>query len=237
MGLPEPSADPKREPDAGDAGAVAGETSSIVPTIEDTKDNKLDHRHLGDWGSRYTTAAWRQISVEFAYLVIVLFSAIILLAWIGYHIAPPSLLDKRPIPLFGLNFVYPRDRKFLLWMAVGLSGVAGGTSFSLKWLYHSVAKALWNRDRILWRLIVPFLSGTLSVFVSMLVASGILSLIDQRFFNNFFGAVGIGWLLGYFSDNVLASLQKLAHKWFGTVDEPKGESPDTPPSTPAPSAR
>ena len=66
----------------------------------------------------------------------------------------------------------------------------------------------------------------------MLVASGILSLIDQRFFNNFYGAVGVGWLLGYFSDNVLASLQKLAHKWFGTVDEPKGEPPDAPPATP-----
>jgi hypothetical protein len=233
MGLPEPSADPKRTPDTRDAGAVAGETGGIVPTVEETKDNKLDHRHLGDWGSRYAAAAWRQIGVEFAYLVIVLFGAITLLAWIGYHVAPPSPPDERPIPLFWLDLVYPRDRTFLLWMAVGLSGIAGGTSFSLKWLYHSVAKALWNRDRILWRLIVPFLSGTLAVFVSMLVASGILSLIDQRFFHNFYGAVGIGWLLGYFSDNVLASLQKLAHKWFGTVDEPKGDSPDTRPSTPA----
>jgi hypothetical protein len=128
----------------------------------------------------------------------------------------------------GLALEYPRDRTFLLWIAVGLSGVVGGTSFALKWLYHSVAKALWNRDRILWRLIVPALSGTLAVFVSMLVASGILSLIDSRFFNNFYGAVGAGWLLGYFSDNVLASLQKLAHKWFGTVDEPKGENSNTP---------
>jgi hypothetical protein len=63
-------------PDTRDAGAVAGETGGIVPTVEDTKDNKLDHRHLGDWGSRYAAAAWRQIGVEFAYLVIVLFGAI-----------------------------------------------------------------------------------------------------------------------------------------------------------------
>jgi hypothetical protein len=82
-------------------------------------------------GSRYTAAAWQQISVEFAYLVIVLFSAIFLLAWIGYHIAPPSLLDKRPIPLFGLNFVYPRDRKFLLWLPVGRPSRSNG--FIIRW--------------------------------------------------------------------------------------------------------
>jgi hypothetical protein len=117
-----------------------------------------------------------------------------------------------------------------LWAGVGLSGVVGGSCFALKWLYHSVAKGLWNRDRVLWRLIVPILSGTVSVFVSMLVASGILSLIDTRFFSNFYGAIGIGWLVGYFSDNVLASLQKLAHKWFGTVDEPKGNAGTTPES-------
>ncbi len=232
MGLPEPSANPNRKPDAGDFGTVAGETGGIISTVEDTKDNKLDHRHLGDWGSRYSAGAWCQIGVEFTYLMIVLFSAILLLAWIGYHIAPRPSLGQRLIPLFGIELVYPRDRTFLLWTAVGLSGIAGGTSFSLKWLYHSVAKALWNREATLWRLIVPVLSGTLAVFVSMLVASGILSLIDQRFFHNFYGAVGIGWLLGYFSDNVLASLQKLAHKWFGTVDEPKGELPDAPPSMP-----
>ncbi|WP_131819240.1 hypothetical protein [Sphingomonas jatrophae] len=74
---------------------------------------------------------------------------------------------------------------------------------------------------------MPVLSGTVAVFASMLVASGLLSLIDTKFFSSFYGAVGTGWLIGYFSDNVLASLQKLAHKWFGTVDEPKGSSGTT----------
>jgi hypothetical protein len=106
--------------------------------------------------------------------------------------------------------------------------MVGGSCFALKWLYHSVAKGLWNRDRILWRLIVPILSGAVAVFVSMLVASGILSLIDSKFFSNFYGVAGVGWLIGYFSDNVLASLQKLAHKWFGTVDDPKGSAGTTP---------
>lgn len=109
-------------------------------------------------------------------------------------------------------------------MAVGFSGMTGGSCFALKWLYHSVAKGSWNRDRVLWRLIVPHMSGSVAVFVSMLVASGLLSLIDAKFFSNFYGAAGVAWLIGYFSDNVLASLQKLAHKWFGTVDDPKGSA-------------
>jgi hypothetical protein len=228
MELPEPSADRPGPPDVEDAGSFAADAGAITPTPEAAKENRLDHRHLGDWGSRYSKGAWCQIGIEFGYLVTVLFLSAALLIWIGYYVAAPAPLDKRHVPILGLALEYPRDRTFLLWISVGLSGVVGGTSFALKWLYHSVAKALWNRDRILWRLIVPALSGTLAVFVSMLVASGILSLIDSRFFSNFYGAVGAGWLLGYFSDNVLASLQKLAHKWFGTVDEPKGENPNTP---------
>lgn len=150
------------------------------------------------------------------------------LAWIGYHVAPPSPADNQTAILLGLPIAYPKDRTFLLWLSVGLSGMVGGSCFALKWLYHSVAKGLWNRDRVLWRLIVPVLSGSVAVFVSMLVASGVLSLIDSKFFSNFYGATGTGWLVGYFSDNVLASLQKLAHKWFGTVDDPKGSSGTTP---------
>jgi len=169
-----------------------------------------------------------QIGIEFTYLVLILCSCTAGLICIAYHVAPPSPADHQSVILLGIPFDYPKDRNFLLWMSVGFSGMVGGSCFALKWLYHSVAKGLWNRDRILWRLIVPVLSGSVAVFVSMLVASGILSLIDSKFFSNFYGAAGAGWLVGYFSDNVLASLQKLAHKWFGTVDDPKGSAGTTP---------
>lgn len=191
-------------------------------------DDKLDHRALGDWASRYGRSAWLQIAVEFGYLAVVLLASTALLVWIGYEVGPPSPLDARSISLLGIPLEYPRDRTFLLWLSVGLSGVVGGTCFALKWLYHAVAKAEWNRDRILWRFIVPPLSGTVAVFVSMLAASGAIALVDSRFFSGFYGAIGVGWLIGYFSDNALAALQKLARKWFGTVDEVKGSSGATP---------
>jgi hypothetical protein len=159
---------------------------------------------------------------------VVLLASAAILVWIGFEVAPPAPLDVRTISFLGIPFEYPRDRTFLLWVSVGLSGVVGGSCNALKWLYHSVAKWEWNRDRIMWRFIVPPLSGTVAVFVSMLVASGVIALIDSRFFSGFYGAVGAGWLIGYFSDNVLAALQKLAHRWFGTVDEPSGNGGSKP---------
>ena len=210
------------------APVAEGDNRSVTPSSAIETDNKLDHRQIGQWESRYVGSAWLQIGIEFAYLALMLLICTAGLLWIGYHVAPPSPADHQSMALFGVTFTYPKDRNFFLWVCVGLSGVIGGSCFSLKWLYHSVAKGLWNRDRVLWRLIVPVLSGSVAVFVSMLVASGILSLIDAKFFSNFYGATGIGWLVGYFSDNVLASLQKLAHKWFGTVDDPKGSPGTTP---------
>ncbi len=209
--------------------AVADGGSGAVASADVSEtNNKLDHRQLGQWASRYGGSAWVQIGIEFAYLVLILLICTAGLIWIGYYVAPPSPADHQSMTLFGITFAYPKDRNFLLWISVGFSGMIGGCCFALKWLYHSVAKGMWNRDRVLWRLIVPVLSGCVAVFVSMLVASGILSLIDSKFFSNFYGAAGIGWLVGYFSDNVLASLQKLAHKWFGTVDDPKGSAGTTP---------
>lgn len=169
-----------------------------------------------------------QIGVEFSYLILVLFACTTGLAWIGYHVGPPSPADHHILNLLGIPLDYPKDRNFLLWMAVGFSGMIGGSCFALKWLYHSVAKSEWNCDRVLWRLIVPIISGFVAVFVSMLIASGILSIINAKFFSNFYGAAGIGWLVGYFSDNVLASLQNTAASWFGTLNDTKGNASKNP---------
>ena len=232
MELPDASADPQRPSDPRNAGGSAHAPDAIGEATRDGQapenDEKLDHRPLGAWASRYARSAWLQIGIEFVYLVVVLLACAAVLVWIGYEVGPPAPLDARAISLLGIQLEYPRDRTFLLWLSVGLSGVVGGSCFALKWLYHAVAKDEWNRDRILWRLIVPLLSGTVAVFVSMLAASGVIALIDSRFFSGFYGAAGAGWLIGYFSDNALAALQKLAHRWFGTVDEAKGSSGITP---------
>ena len=175
----------------------------------------VDFRRRGEYQTRYKKKQWTQIVIEFSYLVFLVLFCGAMLVYIGYVVGATSPEDTRS---FG-PLSYPRDRSMLLITTVLLSGIIGGASFSLKWLYHSVAKWIWNTDRILWRAIVPLLSGILALFVSAMISSGIVSVFNAEFFMNFYGALGGGFFIGYFSDNVLASLQNLAVKWFGTVDK------------------
>ncbi len=173
-----------------------------------------DGREPGNFVTRYPFWAWVQIGLEFVFLLVVLSVVSVSLLIIGKAVGARSALPQDIA--FGVK--YPTDRTFLLWVSIALSGAAGGTAFALKWLYHSVAKWTWNRDRILWRFIVPPLSGVFAVFVAFMVSAEIVPFLNAKSFDNFYRALGAGFLLGYFSDNVLAALQNLAVKWFGTVD-------------------
>ncbi|WP_417590932.1 hypothetical protein [Parasphingorhabdus sp.] len=104
------------------------------------------------------------------------------------------------------------------WSGMFFAAMAGGSAFALKWLYHSVAKFEWNRDRVLWRFIVPLNSAVLATCAGFGISAGIMPFLDQNSFGNIYTALFFGFFIGHFSDNVLAGLQKLAKKWFGTVD-------------------
>lgn len=174
-----------------------------------------DARAPGEFASRYPGTAWCQIGIEFAVLLIYMLVTSAALLAIGFQVAQPSPADNGTLLEY---FEYPRDRIFLIWLSLALSGVVGGTAFALKWLYHSVATLSWNRDRLLWRLIVPPLSGVVAIFLAFMVASGIVPFLNSRAFDNFYMALGSGFFFGYFSDNVLAALQRLAIRTFGTVN-------------------
>lgn len=213
MGLPDEPADGQHPRDGGET--PPEQIVDDVGWLAQPASELFDHRRRGEYKSRYDSSAWRQIVIEFVYLVALLIACTVALLWLGYYVAATSPGDHREFA----NFAYPRDRAFFLGVTIALSGIVGGTAFSLKWLYHSVAEWSWNRDRILWRIIVPFLSGILAFFVASMITSGILSVFNSAFFSNFYGALGGGFFIGYFSDNVLAALQNLAVKWFGTVDK------------------
>jgi hypothetical protein len=211
--LPEESPTGEHQKDGG--GNPPVDVVDDVGWLSQPASELVDHRRRGEFKTRYDRSAWWQIGLEFAYLIFLLVLCSIALVWVGYVVGATSPEDYRQ---YG-SIVYPRDRSFLLAVTITLSGIVGGTAFALKWLYHSVAKWLWNTDRILWRLIVPFLSGMLAFFVSAMITAGIVSVFNAAFFSNFYGALGGGFFIGYFSDNVLAALQNLAVKWFGTVDK------------------
>ena len=115
------------------------------------------------------------------------------------------------------------EGRLLQWMSVAFAGMLGGVVFDLKWLYHAVARNIWHEDRILWRVIVPVNSALVSLFFAFMITSGIVPLLDADAFRGVYFGLGFGFLFGYFSDNVIAALQRLAQRLFGTLE--KGGAP------------
>lgn len=175
-----------------------------------------DGRAQGDWRSRYDASAWVQIVAELVYLAVLLLVVSAAILYAGMCItATPRNQTTLQIPLLGITI----HREILQWCLVVLSGMVGGIVFDLKWLYHSVAKQMWSRDRVLWRIIVPFVSGIVSVFLAFIVLSGLIPLIRTEAFRTTYFALGFGFLFGYFSDNVIAALQNFAKTYIGVTKQ------------------
>lgn len=175
-----------------------------------------DGRKHGDWRSRYTRWAWTHISIEFILLFVYLVGAGCLL--LDSVVQWPNETGKD-----GFIHSHILDAFIVVdtakWIALLLAGFIGGAVFDLKWLYHSVAKGIWNQDRCLWRIIVPFNSAAVSLFTGFLFASGIIPFFKNDSFDNVFTLLGFGFVFGYFSDNILAALQNLARQAFGTLND------------------
>jgi len=105
----------------------------------------------------------------------------------------------------------------VVYAAVTLAGICGGCASSLKWLYHVVAKQRWHRDRIIWRLVVPPLSGILAVFTSLMIISGIVPFFESLFIGGacIWSSAGIfcGAVLRQFTGGVAKDcVQSLRHR-------------------------
>jgi hypothetical protein len=118
----------------------------------------------------------------------------------------------------------PASMSLVAWASMTCAGACGGCTFSLKWLYHTVAKKRWHRDRLVWRIVVPVLSAMLAVFSGLMIVSGLVPFLARAPLMVPATAAGYGFFVGYFSDNVLAALQRLALHIFGTVDRPGTEA-------------
>lgn len=175
-----------------------------------------DGRDVGEWASRYPAGAWLQIVPEFLLLTVYLVLPSFFL--LEAVIEPPEGSARVGYVYSTLLGVYVSAAN-AKWIALALAGFIGGAVFDLKWLYHSVAKGIWNRDRCLWRVIVPFNSAMVSLFTGFLFASGIVPFLKDESFENVLTLLGFGFVFGYFSDNILAALQNLARKVFGTLND------------------
>jgi hypothetical protein len=169
-------------------------------------DDLSDGREPGDWGSRYTDKeAVKAIKFEGFYLAAhVAGIPLVLFLVFLFRTGKCSWFDSSYEPVW---------RAMTAW----LGGALGGTLFSAKWLYHAVAKWTWNRDRRLWRLFTPHLSGGLAFAVVLGIASGILRIFDPSAMNSLKATFIVAFLVGYFSDQAIAKLTEVATTLFGAT--------------------
>ncbi len=187
-----------------------------MPEDDDDPTDLDDGREVGEWTSRYTLGAWIQIVPEF--LLLSVYLALPSYFLLESIIEPPEGIARDGYVYSNFLDVYVSVEN-AKWIALVLAGFIGGAVFDLKWLYHSVAKGIWNRDRWPWRVIVPFNSAIVSLFTGFLFASGIVPFLKDESFEDVLTLLGFGFIFGYFSDNILAAMQNMARKIFGTLND------------------
>lgn len=171
-------------------------------------DDLTDGREKGDWKTRYPdpeAKKWIRIEALYVTGLFILCPIGLLLVW---------LVDHRQL---GFNITEARHT-LCIYSYGWVGGLLGGTLFSLKWLYHSVAHTKWHLDRRLWRFFAPHLSGALAFVFICLVQSGIFSIFNTSAIETAPMAIALAFLVGYFSDTSLAKLSDIAYSLFGTTE-------------------
>ena len=111
---------------------------------------------------------------------------------------------------------FPEKRYVRNALIFAAAGLLGGTIYGAKWLYHAVARGLWHEDRKLWRYLSPWISLGTTVGVGALIDAGFFKGIQSGENSvSISTLVGIGFLLGYFSDKALVKMKEMAEVLFG----------------------
>lgn len=179
-------------PGADQSGSQRPSTPSFAPNAP------TDGRLKGDWKTKYERAAITAIRLEgllvWGFLIAALGLIVLVALQTQVHILPISRAATTALAPYFFAF---------------LGGFLGGTLFSMKWLYHSVARNIWNRDRRLWRVFTPLLSAGVALTIVLLCASGVLPFFGPDLVRSPPGALGLSIVFGYFSDRAFSALENV----------------------------
>ena len=164
-----------------------------------------DGRKPLEWQTKYPDAAWKKIKAEIVYLIIISVLYILGLFFLLFNLQMQILPN-------GPEF---KTSLFFTLLSSWCAGSIGGSLFTIKWLYHCVAKLTWHEDRFIWRLLTPHTSGAVALFSLILITSGLLLVFDQTLIQKPYAILGASFLIGYFSDKALAKFAETADFLFG----------------------
>ena len=170
-----------------------------------------DGRKPGDWQTRYPDKARKWIRIEAAYLILLSLASFGGFLYILYGLTHTAARNPDSVSSNGPSFT--------ICLGALACGVLGGCSFGVKWLYHSVAKQIWNEDRRLWRFLTPPFSGVVALFILFFISSGLLQIFDKDFIQRPLAVLAFSFLAGYFSDRTLAKMAEIADTLLGGVEK------------------
>lgn len=173
----------------------------------DDKD-QTDGRQRGDWRTRYDAEAWKQIRREAIWLAVYFFLFGSITATLFFLSAdfPVTVRWISSEPIFQVTRYH---------LIVFFIGCVGGTTFSIKWLIHSVANSLWHQDRFLWRIFVPLTGGVYALAVLALFKMGLGTKAPVPTDADPMQTLALAFLVGYFGDGVSGMLSNIANAIFG----------------------
>ena len=187
-----------------------GKSAPFVPIAGRPQSEYTDGRLLYDWRSHFPVDARKEINFEARILGLLL---ILMLILAGLSI---GIVGTRE---YSFNLFAAEVHVSFRILAIFFAGGLGGTTFSIKWLIHSVAKGKWHLDRRYWRLLVPAIGGVYSCVVMTFFNAGLFNTQVNSQNGPLPITVALAFLVGYFSDGVSGLLSNVANAVFGTLEK------------------
>jgi hypothetical protein len=160
-----------------------------------------DGRKPYEWKTKYEKEALNRIWVETTYLLILLVTSFIfiLATWKGCVGSWFSILPKETTTF----------KQYAYYIE---SGMLGGVTFDMKYLYRTVARGLWHKDRAIWRVLSPFVATTIAFIIGSMIDA---SMITAGSSISGASCVSVGFLSGYFADSAVGKMSEVAMVLFG----------------------
>ncbi len=177
------------------------EKNNAINTVRDDE-SYTDGRKKGEWNTRYTDK--RAIIfhvIEALYLLFLYIASFVLL-----------ILNYKGLVVDFLNISPDKAVICTRMFYCCISGLLGGTVFTTKWFYRSIARGYWNIDRIYWRFFTPLISLIFAFALGCILKENIIH-------GDGFSATSLGFLSGYFSDQAAGKMSEVATILFQTSKE------------------